>query len=130
MRYLNESVEKAREKGYAETLLGRRRYVPGIHARNANERSASERIALNMPVQGTQADMIKIAMVRLHRRLEDEAYQTEMLLQVHDELVFEAPPEEIDAVSQIIREEMVAALPLDVPIEVDLDVGDNWLDAH
>ncbi len=130
MRYLNESVEKAREKGYAETLLGRRRYVPGIHARNANERSASERIALNMPVQGTQADMIKIAMVRLHRRLEDEGYQTEMLLQVHDELVFEAPPEEIDAVSQIIREEMVAALPLDVPIEVDLDVGDNWLDAH
>lgn len=130
MRYLNESVELAREKGYAETKLGRRRYVPGIQARNANERAASERISLNMPIQGTQADMIKIAMVRLNKRLHDEGFQTRMLLQVHDELVFEAPPEEVDAVSQVIKEEMIAALPLDVPIEVDLDVGDNWLDAH
>jgi DNA polymerase-1 len=129
-RYLVETVELAREQGYVETLLGRRRYVPGINARNRNERSFAERVAVNMPIQGTQADMIKIAMVRIHERMRKEGLQSKMLLQVHDELVFEVPPDEEAAMRALIEEEMVNALPLNVPIEVDIDSGDNWLDAH
>jgi DNA polymerase-1 len=83
-----------------------------------------------MPIQGTQADMIKIAMVRIHRRLRQERLQGRMLLQVHDELVFEAPPDELDRLRTLVDEEMTGALPLSVPVEVDIDVGDNWLDAH
>ncbi|PSQ83357.1 MAG: DNA polymerase I, partial [Bacteroidetes bacterium QH_2_63_10] len=130
-RLLNELVEKAQEKGYAETLLGRRRYLPNIDSSNSNERSAAERVAVNMPIQGTQADMIKIAMNRLHERLADEDWATRMLLQVHDELVFEVPPDEVLGVQSIINQEMEDALPLDdVPVAVDIDVGHNWLDAH
>jgi len=128
---LNELVEKAQEKGYAETLLGRRRYLPNIDSSNSNERSAAERVAVNMPIQGTQADMIKIAMNRIHDRLTDEDWATRMLLQVHDELVFEVPPTEVLEVQSMINREMQDALPLDdVPVVVDIDVGDNWLDAH
>jgi DNA polymerase-1 len=129
-RYLAMQVEEAREQGYVETKLGRRRYVPGIDARNRNRRSFYERVAVNMPIQGTQADMIKLAMVHIHDRLIDEGLQAQMLLQVHDELVFEAPPQEIDRLSVVVREEMQRALPLDVPIEIGIDTGDNWLDAH
>ncbi len=129
-RYLAQQVETARAQGYVETLLGRRRYVPGIDARNRNERSAAERVAVNMPMQGTQADMIKIAMVNIHRRIKREGLRSKMLLQVHDELVFEVPPEEEATMRTLVVEEMTAALPLDVPIEVDLDTGANWLDAH
>lgn len=128
--FLALTVERARERGYVETLLGRRRYVPDINARNATQRSFAERVAVNMPIQGTQADMIKIAMVRIHRRLQREGLRTRLLLQVHDELVFEVPPAELDVARSIIEEEMVNALPLDVPVEVDTGVGDNWLDAH
>jgi DNA polymerase-1 len=130
-RFLNDLVEEAREKGYAETLLGRRRYLPNIDSSNSTERGAAERVAVNMPIQGTQADMIKIAMNRLHERLADEDWSTRMLLQVHDELVFEVPPDEVLEVQSIINQEMEDALPLDdVPVAVDIDVGDNWLDAH
>jgi DNA polymerase-1 len=129
-RYLAHTVEEAHEKGYVETMLGRRRYVPGIKARNRVERSFAERVAVNMPIQGSQADMIKIAMVRIHQRMAAEQLKSRMLLQVHDELVFEVPPEEIDVMRTLIEKEMVEALPLSVPIEVDIDVGDNWLDAH
>lgn len=129
-RFLAMTVEAAREKGYVETLLGRRRYVPDINSRNHTQRSFAERVAVNMPIQGTQADMIKIAMIAIHRRLREEQLQARMVLQVHDELVFELPEAELDAVRPIIEEEMVRALPLDVPVEVDIDVGDNWLDAH
>ncbi len=130
-RYLHRVVEAARQKGYVETLLGRRRYVPNINARNRTERSMAERIAVNMPIQGTQADMIKLAMVHIYHRLQREGYQAKMLLQVHDELVFEMPLEEVEPVRQLIAEEMTRALPLEgVPIEVDIGVGDNWLDAH
>ncbi|MEM1126256.1 MAG: DNA polymerase I [Bacteroidota bacterium] len=128
--YLAEQVEHAKEHGHVETLLGRRRFVPGIQARNRNERSAAERIAVNMPIQGTQADMIKIAMVRIHDRLTREGLQSRMLLQVHDELVFEVVPEEADAVCALVEAEMVGALPLKVPVTVDLNVAGNWLDAH
>ena len=129
-RFLALQVDEARQKGYVETLMGRRRYVPNINARNRMERSFAERVAVNMPIQGTQADMIKIAMIRIHERLARESYASRMLLQVHDELVFECPPEEVDAVRELVRDEMISALPLKVPIEVDAGVGDNWLDAH
>ena len=128
---LNDLVDEARENGYAQTLLGRRRYLPDIDSSNSNRRSAAERVAVNMPIQGTQADMIKIAMNRVHDRLADEDWKAEMLLQVHDELVFEVPTEELDGVRGLVEEEMRDALPLDdVPVVVDIDTGDNWLEAH
>ncbi|NBC85317.1 MAG: DNA polymerase I [Bacteroidetes bacterium] len=128
---LNRLVEQAREKGYAETLLGRRRYIPEIDSSNSNRRSWAERVAVNMPIQGTQADMIKIAMNRVHERLAEEGLEGRMLLQVHDELVFEMPPEEEDALRALVEEEMRDALPLDdVPVVVDIDSGENWLAAH
>ena len=130
-RLLNELVEEARENGYAQTMLGRRRYLPNIDSSNSNQRSAAERVAVNMPIQGTQADMIKIAMNNVHERLLETGVDASMLLQVHDELVFEIPPEEIDEVQTLVEEEMQEALPLDdVPVVVDIDFGDNWLEAH
>ncbi len=126
----HQLIEHAKKKGYVETLLGRRRYIPTINAANQRERSAAERMAVNMPIQGTQADMIKLAMVRIDRRLKAEARKSKMILQVHDELVFEVPLNEREAMTQLIQEEMAAALPLDVPVEVDVGEGPNWLDAH
>ena len=129
-RFLTEQVERARERGYAETMLGRRRFVPDITAKNRVVRDAAERVSLNMPIQGTQADMIKIAMIRIDERLRAEKLRARMLLQVHDELVFEVPPEEVDRLRVLVRAEMEGALPLGIPVEVGLDTGDNWLDAH
>lgn len=128
--FLARQVEDARERGYVETLLGRRRYVPAINARNRNERSAAERIAVNMPIQGSQADMIKIAMVNIQEKLKTSRLESKMILQVHDELVFSVPENEVDQMKALVTEEMVNALPLDVPIEVDVNVADNWLEAH
>jgi len=128
---LNELVEQAQENGYAQTLLGRRRYLPDIDHSNSNRRGAAERVAVNMPIQGTQADMIKIAMNRVHDRLAEDDWRAEMLLQVHDELVFEAPPDEVDDLRSMVENEMRDALPLDdVPVAIDIGVGDHWLDAH
>ena len=129
-QFLNHQIEKVRESGYAETLLGRKRYIPNIHARNRNERAAAERIAVNMPIQGSQADMIKIAMLRLDRRMKKEDLQSKMLLQVHDELVFEVAGGEEKVMKDIVEHEMIDALPLKVPIEVDVNIANNWLDAH
>jgi len=128
--FLVEQVEKAREQGYAETLLGRRRYLPDINARNRNVRSAAERVAVNMPIQGTQADMIKRAMISVDRKLTEGGYGTRMLLQVHDELVLEVPVDEVEAVRAMVVKEMSEALPLKVPIEVSTGIGSNWLEAH
>jgi len=128
--FLVEQVEKAREQGYAETLLGRRRYLPDINARNRNVRSAAERVAVNMPIQGTQADMIKRAMISVDRKLTEGGYGTRMLLQVHDELVLEVPVDEVEAVRAMVVKEMSEALPLQVPIEVSTGIGSNWLEAH
>jgi DNA polymerase-1 len=126
--FIRSTIEGARETGYVETLLGRRRYVPAIRSKNYRDRSAAERVAVNMPIQGSQADMIKIAMVRIHRRL--NSMESRLVLQVHDELVFEAVPSEVDEITTLVREEMVNALPLNVPVEVEIGVGANWLDAH
>jgi DNA polymerase I len=129
-RFLAEQVERARKSGYVETMMGRRRYVPDIRARNRTVRSFAERVAVNMPIQGTQADMIKIAMIRIHAEIEKRGLMAKMLLQVHDELVFEAPSEEIETLREIVDRGMRDALPLSVPVEVDIDTGENWLDAH
>jgi DNA polymerase-1 len=129
-QFLTRQVELAREMGFAQTLLGRRRFVRGIDARNRMERSAAERIAVNMPIQGTQADMIKIAMIRIQERLSAESLSARMLLQVHDELVFEVVPDDAHALAALVEKEMVEALPLKLPVEVEINVADNWLDAH
>ena len=128
--FLSEQVERARERGYAETLWGRRRYLPAITARNRMERSAAERIAINMPIQGTQADMIKLAMVNIYQRFKHEGLISRLILQVHDELVFEVPTFEVKIATPIIVEAMTSALPLSVPVEVDVNDGPTWLDAH
>lgn len=130
-RFIDESVAVARERGYAQTLLGRRRYLPDINSRNAAARSFAERNAVNMPIQGTSADMIKLAMVRIHQSLKSQGLRSRMILQVHDELVFDLYRPEEALVRQIVAREMKQALPLPgIDIEVGIDVGDNWLEAH
>ena len=127
--YLDETVRKAKETGYAETLLGRRRYLPELNASNFAVRQAGERMALNMPVQGTTSDIINAAMVQVQKRLEDDGMASKMLLQVHDELIFETPRSEIEALSEMLREVMPSALDLSpVPLKIDLKTGDNWAD--
>jgi len=128
--YIDSNVQFARENGYAQTLLGRRRYLYDINSRNAGLRQFAERNAVNMPIQGTSADMIKIAMIHIWKRLKENGLNAKMILQVHDELVFDVPNDEIEQVSQIVTEEMLSALPLNIPIEVGVGVGKNWLEAH
>jgi DNA polymerase-1 len=127
--FLDASVERARERGYAETLFGRRRYIPELRDKNFNIRSFGERTAMNSPIQGSAADLIKIAMVNLHGVLQKADLGAAMLLQVHDELVLEAPTGHADEVAAIVRQEMSAAASLKVPLVVDVGIGPNWLDA-
>ena len=130
-QFIQESIERARQAGYAITLLGRRRYLPDINSRNAAARSFAERNAVNMPIQGTSADMIKKAMINIYKRFQEQGLQSKMILQVHDELVFDVCLSEQDTVKTIVEEEMRYALPLnDLPIDVGIDFGSNWLDAH
>jgi DNA polymerase-1 len=127
-RYLDSMIAFARENGYVQTIFGRRRYIPELRDRNFNVRAFGERTAANSPIQGSAADLIKIAMIRIDSALRAESVQTRMLLQVHDELVFESPPDEIESVSDLVRREMEQAAVLSVPLVVDIGVGDNWLD--
>ncbi|MDP2209577.1 MAG: DNA polymerase I [Bacteroidota bacterium] len=126
--YMEETINKAKRDGYVETLLGRRRYFPDIKSRNQNIRSNAERQAINMPIQGTAADMIKLAMIRIHRRISNK--QIRMLLQVHDELVFEVQNSFMEDAKILIVEEMKNALPLNVPLEIEVGSGKNWFEAH
>ncbi|MEJ2507339.1 MAG: DNA polymerase, partial [Ignavibacteriaceae bacterium] len=128
--YMDDSVLKAKEKGYSETLLGRRRYLRNINSNNRVVRQFEERVAINMPIQGTAADMIKIAMINIQNELQKRKTKTKMVLQVHDELLFDAHKDEVDELRPLIKKLMENALPLDVPIVVDTGAGDNWLDAH
>ena len=128
--YIQSRVEQAREKGYVETLCGRRRALPDIDSKNGSIRNAAERNAINMPIQGTAADMIKLAMIRIHHDLREQELQSRMLLQVHDELLFETAPGEEDRLRQILTKGMTEALPLDCPLEVTIGTGQNWLEAH
>ena len=129
-RYMDDAIEKAKINGYVETLLHRRRYLPDINSKNGNVRGFAERNAINAPIQGTAADIIKIAMVRIDERLRRENMRAEMILQVHDELNFNCPPDEVERLKVILREEMEGAYQLDVPLRVDIGEGDNWLEAH
>lgn len=127
--WLDGSVESAREKGYVETIFGRRRYIPELKERNFNIRAFGERVATNAPIQGSAADLIKLAMIRIADALRTRQLRSSMLLQVHDELVFEAPPEELDPLRALVRAEMEGAAQLAVPLVVDIGWGINWVDA-
>jgi DNA polymerase-1 len=129
-QYMNSQVDLARERGYVETILGRRRYLRDINSANANVRGFAERNAINAPIQGSAADMIKLAMINIYKKLKGMNIKTRMILQVHDELLFDAPKDEVALVSPIIVEGMVNALPLDVPIVAEIGFGENWLAAH
>ncbi|WP_370173895.1 DNA polymerase I [Leeuwenhoekiella palythoae] len=128
--YMSEQVDFARENGYVSTVLGRRRYLKDINSSNAVVRGAAERNAVNAPIQGSAADIIKIAMIKIHQKLKDKGLKTKMLLQVHDELVFDVYKSELDEVQELIKSEMENAFKLDVPLDVEVGLGDNWLDAH
>ena len=128
--YMSDQVDLARENGYVTTVLGRRRYLKDINSQNAIVRGAAERNAVNAPIQGSAADIIKIAMINIHRRLEKEHWQSKMLLQVHDELVFDVPKAEIETLSGMVKEEMENAFSLEVPLLVEVGIGENWLEAH
>ncbi len=128
--YMSTQVDFARDNGYVQTVLGRRRYLKDINSRNAVVRGAAERNAVNAPIQGSAADIIKIAMINIHNKLEAGNYKTKMLLQVHDELVFDVYKPELETMKTLIKTEMENAFKLAVPLDVDLDIGDNWLEAH
>ena len=128
--YIDGLVSKSKETGYAETLFGRRRPIPELKSSNFMQRQFGERVAMNSPVQGTAADIIKIAMVRVHDRLAEEKLSSRLVLQVHDELLIEAKQEELEQVKAILKEEMMGAASMAVPLEIDMEVGDNWYDVH
>lgn len=129
-KYMDESIRIAKEKGYVETLFKRKRYLPDINSANAIVRGYAERNAINAPIQGSAADIIKLAMVRIHRRIEDEQLKSRMILQVHDELNFNVYKDEFERVKQIVLEEMEQVVPLEVPLIADCGSGANWLEAH
>ena len=128
-RYMKDVAEKAREQGYVETMFGRRRYLPELRSSNFNMRAFGERVARNMPIQGAAADIIKIAMIRVSRRLEQEGLKARMILQVHDELIVECPEEEQDQVKRLLTEEMEQAVGLSVPMVAEANAGRTWYDA-
>lgn len=128
--YIKDAIAMAREKGYVETLFGRRRYLPDINSKNNTVRSLAERNAINAPIQGTAADIIKLAMVNIFRRMENEGLKSKMILQVHDELVFDATADEVEKLAALVKEEMEGVAKLSVPLTVDCNWASNWLDAH
>ena len=126
--YIEETKAQARHDGYVSTVLGRRRYIPDIGASNMHVRQAAERVAVNMPIQGTAADIMKLAMIRVYNRMHSEEMRSLMLLQVHDELLFETPREELETLTELVREEMPLALEMSVPLKVDVKMGNSWGD--
>ena len=128
--YIGDTVESARKNGYVETIFGRRRYLPDINAKNAAARSLAERNAVNAPIQGTSADIIKLAMINVDRRMEEAGLRSRMVLQIHDELLFDACADEVEQLSAIVKEEMEHVTELSVPLTVECNYGKNWLEAH
>ena len=128
--YMTNQVDFAREHGYVETISGRRRYLKDINSANAIVRGGAERNAVNAPIQGSAADIIKIAMINIHKRLKEENYKSKMLLQVHDELVFDVHHSEIEKIQPMIKHEMENAFKMAVPLEVEMGLGKDWLEAH
>lgn len=129
-KYMDESIEKARENGYVETLFGRKRYLPDITSRNATVRGFAERNAINAPIQGSAADIIKVAMVRIFNRLEKDNMKSKMILQVHDELNFNVVPDELEYIKKMVIEEMENSFRMNIPLKTEIGVGQNWLEAH
>jgi DNA polymerase-1 len=121
-----KTLSFTREKGYAETLFGRRRYLPAIRSTNFQVRSAAEREGINMPIQGTAADIIKVAMIKVDQELRDRELKSRMILQVHDELIFECPADEVEEIRELATRIMPASLKMNVPLKVDLKQGRNW----
>ena len=128
--YLDKAVIEARDRGYVTTRMGRRRYLPDINSRNAVVRGYAERNAVNAPIQGTAADIIKVAMVRIYAEMQRRAMRSRMIMQVHDELIFNVVPDELDELNRIVIEGMTCAYNGAVPLEVAAGVGANWLEAH
>jgi DNA polymerase-1 len=128
--YIDKSLELARERGYVTTLMNRRRYLPDIGSSNRSVRQFAERIAINAPIQGTAADLIKVAMINIHRRLHKEKRRSKLILQIHDELVLEVPEDEAEAIKALVKEEMEGVMKLFIPLKVDIGVGKNWAEAH
>ena len=129
-KYMDNAIQNAKEKGYVETMLGRKRFLPDINSQNSIVRGFAERNAINAPIQGTAADIIKIAMVRIQNRLMNEGLQAKMTMQVHDELNFTVPIVELEKVKKVVVEEMENAIQLHVPLIAECGVGENWLMAH
>ena len=129
-KYMSAQVDFARDHGYVTTVSNRRRYLKDINSRNTIVRGAAERNAVNAPIQGSAADIIKIAMINIYNKLAEGGFKTKMLLQVHDELVFDVHVSEIDQLQKLVKDEMESAVELVVPMEVEMEVADNWLEAH
>jgi DNA polymerase-1 len=129
-KFMDDSIKFAREKGYAQTLLGRKRFLHNINSKNNVLKQFEERVAINMPIQGTAADMIKIAMINIHKKIIEKKLKSKMILQVHDELVFDVHKKEIEEMKILVKELMETALPLDVPVLTEIGIGENWLEAH
>jgi DNA polymerase-1 len=127
--FIDKTLEDARVSGFVQTIFGRRRPVPELTSRNGMIRSAAERVAVNMPIQGTAADILKRAMIDVHAALASSHPRAKMILTVHDELLFESPREEADAVAAVVKAKMAAAVPLRVPLDVDVGIGENWKEA-
>lgn len=128
--YIAQTIDEARSNGFVKTLNGRRRYIPEINSPNANIRGFAERTAINMPIQGTAADLIKIAMIDIENWLQEEGKKTQMIIQVHDELLFELHKDEVNTVTEVIKNKMESAMDIGVPLKVEMGIADNWLDAH
>ncbi|MBR6007273.1 MAG: DNA polymerase I, partial [Clostridia bacterium] len=126
--YMEKAKQDGRDRGYAKTLFGRRRELPELKASNFNTRSFGERVAMNMPIQGTAADIIKAAMVKVHRRLRDEGLRAKLVLQIHDELIIDTPEDEAERVSALLSECMTGVIRLDVPLVADVASGHSWFD--
>ena len=128
--FMENTLSNAREKGYVETLLGRRRYADGLTSSNMNIVKAEERACINMPIQGTAAELIKIAMINVHKKINEAKLKSKMILQIHDELLFDVPKNEIETLSNLVKYEMENAIKLKIPLKVDCDYGKNWFEAH
>ena len=126
--FLDELKEIATQKGFSETLYGRKRFIPELNNQNRMIKSMGERLAVNSPIQGTAADIIKVAMINLDKKLTVQNLKSRMLLQVHDELIFEVPEDELELMKRILKEEMEGVVKLDVPLKVDMGIGVNWFD--
>ena len=128
--YMDQNIQFAKQNGYVETIMGRRRYLRDINSNNQTVRGFAERNAINAPIQGSAADIIKVAMINVHAEMNKRNLKSRLLLQVHDELVFDAHKDELDELKTLVREKMVGAVTLEVPMVVDMGVGENWLQAH